>query len=87
MQFQAKNQNNYAHLAVTFCDGWCGRMRPPWFPICGTPPPAPNIPRAECVVGASQAQHEGFMAWVEGDPQRHVLFNTGEKLAQGGQGQ
>ena len=87
MQFQDRNQNNYAHLAVTFCDGWCGRKRPPCFPLCGTTAPTPHIPRAECVVGVSQAQHGGFTLCVEGDPQRHAPFNTREKLTWGGQAQ
>ena len=87
MQFPAQFQNNYAHLAVTFCDGWCGRKRPPWFPLCGTTAPTPDIPRAECVVRASQAQHDGFVLCVEGDPQRQALFNTREKLTLGGQAQ
>ena len=87
MQFQDRNQNNYAHLAVTFCDGWCGRKRPRWFPLCGTTAPTPHIPRAECVVGASQAQHEGFTLCVEGDPQRHALLNITVKLTWGWQAQ
>ena len=87
MQFQAPNQNNNAHLAVTCRDSWCGRMRPPCFPLRGTTAPTPHIPRAECVVGVSQAQHGGFTFCVEGDTQRHAPCKARQELARAGDGQ
>ena len=84
MQFQANYQNNYAHVAVTFRDGWCGRKRPPCFPLRGTTAPSPHIPRAECFLALSQARHGGFTLRVEGDPQRHAHSKTGQKLVSGG---
>ena len=87
MQFQAQFQNNHAHLAVTCRDSWCGRKRPPCFPLRGTTAPTPHIPRAECVVGVSQPRHGGYTLRVEGDPQRHANSKTKQKLAGGGHGQ
>ena len=87
MQFQANYQNNYAHVAVTFRDGWCGRKRPPCFPLHGTTAPTPHIPRADCVGGVSQAQHGGFAFCVEGDTQRHAPCKVSRDLAGGGDGQ
>lgn len=87
MQFQDKYQNNDAHIAVSDRDDWCGRKRPPCFPLRGTTAPSPHIPRAECVAGVSQAQHGGFTLQVEGDPQRHANSKTKQILAFGGHGQ
>lgn len=86
MQFQAQDQNNNAHLAVTCRDSWCGRKRPPCFPLRGTTASTPHIPRAECSVGVSQARHGGFTFCVEGDAQRHASCKTSRKLAWGGRG-
>jgi hypothetical protein len=81
MQFQDKYQNNDAHVAVSDRDDWCGRKRPPCFPLCGTTAPTAHIPRAECVVGVLQAQRAGFTFCVEGDTQRYAPFTTSKKLA------
>jgi hypothetical protein len=87
MQFRAQYQNNHAHVAVPKRNGWCGRKRPPCFPLRGTTAPSPHIPRAECVVGVSQARHGGFTFCVEGDTQRHAPFKSRTKLAWGAHGQ